>query len=957
MSGENLKRTASFGRLLMLFTAILLLFLALTSSQTLMKLKNDETKNFDLKLKSSLDQVIARTSEESFIHDRFNEIISVTNKKGIESPELSEELRKMETFYGTTLKCFFYKDLEFVKSGGESPDDLDFFSELMKKMHLKGENFKLAQRQVHQEIMKRFGPGHRLELLVNDKNELWRFKSLERDNYFFWSSYDNGIAVFLIATSFPEFVERFSIIKESLGLKNVGAGNPKQKKYSAPDISNTDQMRAARIKAGLTGKDTVAEFGKRWAFIEDEAGLFYCVASSGIESQANLIAIVHAIFILSSVLCIGFMILYILSFFNKNPGIGISDWLDSISIRYRILGLFSMASIFPVLFTTLIGATSISERIEIIENQVSSESISNLYRLEKMISEKLEQSEIMANQIRKLLTKEPANEEFFQKNLDHFGLPRFLSRLEVRDGDGNTLFSTDDREVHGVAEAMDMFSRVALKMHAPARMGKKANLVTPAEIVSESVLSTDELGMATILRQRARQWAFKMGTFPTIWYWDVFPELATGAAFMHYTAQIITIYQKQVHETLQQRIKEKDNILLSTQLNYHFNTFKIEPKIEGIKENQLLDAAIVSMRTGKVVFRDIEIAGIPFWLTIKPEKNISSHVFFNLISKPGKLAVLDPLKVQLATSGILALIVSLVGALLIIRLFISPIGGIAEGISAIRERKHEFRIPIRRKDEFGTLSTAFNTVIEELKELEYGRIVQTSLLPSKIPVPPGYDLACFRASATDLAGDYHDVLPLTDGRTAIILGDVTGHGISAALAMAMAKATVDYMSLEGESFPGPLMDKLNALFNKELKPRHKFMTLVTLVLDPETGVLEVDNAGQSYPYYFVAKKNSAEEIQIPSMPLGATKKRRAKPESVTMQSGDAVILYSDGIIECTSPEGEMFGYDRFMEVYVELLKQHPSADEVLNKMIERLDSFRKSGPLPDDITLVMLRKL
>jgi sigma-B regulation protein RsbU (phosphoserine phosphatase) len=362
------------------------------------------------------------------------------------------------------------------------------------------------------------------------------------------------------------------------------------------------------------------------------------------------------------------------------------------------------------------------------------------------------------------------------------------------------------------------------------------------------------------------------------------------------------------------------------------------------------------MRTGKLVSRTVEIDSVPYWLTIKPEKTINSHVFLNLISKPDRLSALNPLKRQLATGSALALLVSLLGAMLLTRLFIWPIDDISKGINAIRDRNHDFRIQVKRNDEFGAISSAFNNVIEELKELEYGKVVQTSLLPSKIPVPAGYDLACFRASATDLAGDYHDVLALNDGKTAIILGDVTGHGISAALAMAMAKATVDFMELKGKYFPQPLMDKLNALFNKELKPRHKFMTLVTLVLDPVTNELQIDNAGQSFPYFYEATHDRTTEIAIPSMPLGAMKKRRSKPQTITMKKNDALILYSDGIIECSDSKGEMFGYDRFADSFLRLTRQKLSASEILETMISELDSFREPGPYPDDVTLVLIKK-
>lgn len=956
MKNNNLERTASFGRLLLLFAAIMLFFLAITADQTLEKILVEEEKQYNLNLASSQDRIFAATQLETFIKDRFMELAEVARQP---QPQVSQIKNHLENFQKdhTSIKCFFYNDQNLEFSFNQSDEDLLFFTSLMQRLHQNGEAFKKSQREIHQELLNRFGPGNRLELLHNHRGKIMRFKHMQKDQFYYWNSYENNRAIFLIATDFPDFIDRFSLAKIALKQQYSGAGDPKNRRFVAPQNTEIEQMQAAKIKSELTGKSIVSEFSRKWFFIEDESGNYTCLAVAADNPGSTFRFVVWSIKHFSFFFSIILIAIYCLSIFSMNPGRTICKKLDAASIKYRILGLFSMASIFPVLFSILIGATSLSDRAEIIENQATGESIVNLNRLETMISEKIEQSERMARMMRNKIVRQPASEEFFREHLKMFSLPRNLSRLEVRDGLGKELFSTDDRQVHGVSEAMDIFSRIALKQHAPSRLGQKANMVTPAEVVSESVLSTDELGMATILRQRGRQWFFRMGTFPTLWYYDVFPELATGPAFMHYSTQLITVFNKQVRETLAIEKQSTDNLQLSTELNYYYNNHRIFPAISGLEENRLLDAALVSMKTGKVVFRNTMLNQTPYWVAIKPEKIIGGHVFFNMISKPGRLAELTPLRNQLFTAGIMALAISMLGAMLLIRLFILPVGDISQGINAIRERQNDFKIEVRRKDEFGALASAFNKVIDELKELEYGKIVQSSLLPGKIPVPSGYDLACFRTSATDLAGDYHDILPLSDGRTAIILGDVTGHGISAALAMAMAKATVDYLDLQGQEFPGPLMDKLNALFNRELKPRHKFMTLVTMVLDPLSGELVVDNAGQSYPYYFMAAENKAEEIQIPSMPLGASKKRRAKPEVRTMKSGDAVILYSDGIIECSDTNEVMFGYDRFKETFIELLRHNLSAEQILATMINRLDNFRKPGPYPDDVTLVLLKKL
>ena len=546
----------------------------------------------------------------------------------------------------------------------------------------------------------------------------------------------------------------------------------------------------------------------------------------------------------------------------------------------------------------------------------------------------------------------------FQRYLKKHSLPRFLARLEVRDGDGQTIFSTDDRQIHGVAEAMDILSRLLIRLHSPSRMSSTAaSRISPAEIVSESVLTTDEIGMATIMRLRGRQWQFHMGTFPTTWFWDVYPEIASGPGFMCQINQLREVYLRQVEETLGEKQLENGSIQLATELNYHFSDFKIFPQRPDFPDDKLLQVAISSFRANRVMFREFTIAKEKFWATFKPEKHVNSHIFIHLISQNSRLQALEPFKWSLFAGSVFALTMSLLGAMLITRLTILPISDLSTGITAIRERRHNFEIPVRRSDEFGALAGAFNKVISELKELEYGRIVQESLLPKEPIVPEGFDIAFFNTSATDLAGDYHDCVPLNDGRLAIILGDVTGHGISAALAMAMAKATVNYAATDGKLFPAGLMDMLNALFNRELKPRHKFMTLVTLVLNPATGEVEIDNAGQSYPRLFKYAEGTSEEIELPGMPLGAMKKRRGQIARRMMQTNDAIILYTDGIIECSDLTGDMFGYDRFRDSFERLMQQKVSANDALKAMMHELDTFRQPGPYPDDVTLVIIRKL
>lgn len=956
MQHDNKPRTVSFGRLALIFISMMFLFLVLLASQTSEKLAKESERQLRKQLEASLDRVIARTSDESFVHDRFMTLVETAAAKGITSPELENAVAASANEFKVPVKAFFYRHNKLVKAFNADNNDLKFFSELMADLNSEGKAYELAQRRVHQTLLDTFGAGNRLELIKDAKGRQKRNKYKDGDRFYYWNTWPDGLGVFFVTTGFPGFIERFKLAYPNSTM--FGAGDPDTKSWVAPNGISADHMAAAHIKARLQGRNNVTAHGYRWYFLDDETGAFWCRALS--ETAAELMRPRWAdklYSIAALLLCIN-LILYLSAITGLYPGVWVRDWLDTLSIRYRIMGLFAMASVFPIIFAVLIGSMSIADRKEIIENSVIAESIAAIEPLEKMYKIRIAQSEALGKDLRNALIHETPSEEMFQRYLKKHSLPRFLARLEVRDGDGQTIFSTDDRQIHGVAEAMDILSRMVIRLHAPSRMSRSAaSRISPAEIVSESVMTTDEMGMATIMRLRGRQWQFHMGTFPTTWFWDVYPEIASGPGFMCQTNQLLEIYLKQVEETLSGKQPENGSIQLATELNYHFSRFKIFPPKQGFPEEKLLRAAVSSFRANRVMFREFVIDGKKFWATFKPEKHINSHIFIHLISQDSRLKTLAPFKWSLAAGSLFALVISILGATLITRLTILPISDLSAGITAIRERRHNFEIPVRRSDEFGALAGAFNKVISELKELEYGRIVQESLLPQAPIVPEGFDIAFFNTSATDLAGDYHDCVPLNDGRLAIILGDVTGHGISAALAMAMAKATVNYAAADGKLFPAGLMDMLNALFNRELKPRHKFMTLVTLVLNPKTGEVEIDNAGQSYPRFFKHAEGASEEIELPGMPLGAMKKRRSQIARRTMQSNDAIILYTDGIIECADLSGDMFGYDRFRESFERLMRQKTTANDALKAMMHELDAFRQPGPYPDDVTLVIIRKL
>lgn len=275
------------------------------------------------------------------------------------------------------------------------------------------------------------------------------------------------------------------------------------------------------------------------------------------------------------------------------------------------------------------------------------------------------------------------------------------------------------------------------------------------------------------------------------------------------------------------------------------------------------------------------------------------------------------------------------------------------GITALRERRTRYRVPVLSRDELGDLAVLFNRMIEDLGEMELARVVQESLIPSEMPKVAGYEIDLVNITASDLGGDYCDALRMKDGRLLVLIGDVTGHGVSSALLMAMAKAAVFQFSEESRELID-LMNSLNKLIYRLLK-RKKLMTFFAGVIEPLTGRLTYANAGHPFPLVHRAD-GGVEELKDVHLPLGLSDTRtRFVAHEIVLNPGDTLVMFTDGLAEAMNAAGEMFTYDRLEALVGEL--PDLSAHDVRERLVEEFRRHHQSPELDDDLTLVILKRL
>jgi serine phosphatase RsbU (regulator of sigma subunit) len=240
------------------------------------------------------------------------------------------------------------------------------------------------------------------------------------------------------------------------------------------------------------------------------------------------------------------------------------------------------------------------------------------------------------------------------------------------------------------------------------------------------------------------------------------------------------------------------------------------------------------------------------------------------------------------------------------------------------------------------------------KELQQAAQIQLRLLPSSAPQLPGVDIAGSTIPCRTVGGDYYDFLPHPGGRVSLIVADVAGKGMPAALMVSSLQAQV-HVLFEGES--DSLADKVTRL-NKAICrncPDNRFITFFVCVLDPRTGELTYCNAGHNSPL-IVRADGRVEKLSGGGVVLGILPVARYQQQTAQLELGDILVLYSDGISEAApSNADEEFGEDRLGQV-VFASRDCPALD-ILPKVTNAVAQFTHGVPAADDLTLVVARRL
>jgi serine phosphatase RsbU (regulator of sigma subunit) len=285
---------------------------------------------------------------------------------------------------------------------------------------------------------------------------------------------------------------------------------------------------------------------------------------------------------------------------------------------------------------------------------------------------------------------------------------------------------------------------------------------------------------------------------------------------------------------------------------------------------------------------------------------------------------------------------------------------LSRATESVQRGDFSVRIPVRRRDQVGALQTSFNEMaahLEDLvamaaqkevleRELAIARELQESLLPRDLPHDEAFEFATLFEPSAALGGDYFDILRLDEARLAVVIADVSGHGLSSGLRMAMLKAALSILVEQGEE-PPAILRRLDALVRGSSEERF-FVTATLTLLDLESGRMEIWNAG--HPPTYVVRRGGVREVVLPGSPLGSLGQTYGHA-TVDLLPGDLLVWLSDGFIEATDADGEPFGYARVVET---LAGSGPTAREVRARLLAAVEAHAAGRPAIDDRTLVVM---
>jgi serine phosphatase RsbU (regulator of sigma subunit) len=329
---------------------------------------------------------------------------------------------------------------------------------------------------------------------------------------------------------------------------------------------------------------------------------------------------------------------------------------------------------------------------------------------------------------------------------------------------------------------------------------------------------------------------------------------------------------------------------------------------------------------------------------------------------PDVATIMARVLLVIAGSLLVVYLIALAIAFILVGAITRNVNRLTRASQSIARGDFSARVNSKSRDQIGDLARSFDgmaasiqsLMVETAKkerlegEIAVARTIQQKLLPPRRGELPGLELVAEFESVAEIGGDYYDYFRMPDGRSAVAIGDVSGHGLATGLLAAMAKAALSTLTEAGLA-SSPLFARLNELIHRSTDSRN-YMTLAVLAYDAATRQGTLTNAGQLAPYRL--GRAGLESLSLPSFPLGVSARNEFPSRTFAFDAGDRLLFFTDGFVEALSPSGEPFGFERLEEVLRRCTQA--TAEDLRGSLIAAVQEHAGGRDLEDDRTLVLL---
>ena len=239
-----------------------------------------------------------------------------------------------------------------------------------------------------------------------------------------------------------------------------------------------------------------------------------------------------------------------------------------------------------------------------------------------------------------------------------------------------------------------------------------------------------------------------------------------------------------------------------------------------------------------------------------------------------------------------------------------------------------------------------------LRDMELARQIQLSLLPAAPPELPGVVLAGCCLQAAHVGGDYYDYYRREDGTMDMVVADVSGHNIGAALMMVAARSAIR-AAIRTSSATGEILASLNDSLYEDLNRSGLFITLYYLAYNPFTRDLRYSNAGHVPPLLVREGEAACRELDAEGLIMGVRNGEVFEERQIRMQPGDLLFIYTDGVTESSNSSGEMFGRERLCSILAARHTESPQS--IVEAVLSEIEAFAGTTDREDDITMIAMK--